>query len=121
MQKRKVRIITFLFVSALLTGISTGSSFAATRSMSAPLPAPSPAPGPSPAPVTYLPSNTSNVLASIQNSQIYGTITNSQTVETVRTINEGLAGTGLVGAAAQAGRFGFTLLKAAFTLWLLAE
>ena len=121
MLKRKVRFIALLVASVLLTGISTGSSFAATRSMATPLPAPSPAPGPSPVPVTYLPSNTSSVLASIQNSQIYGTVTNSQTVETVRAINEGLAGTGLVGAAAQAGRFGFTLLKAAFTLWLLAE
>ena len=70
---------------------------------------PSPAPGPSPTAESVV----------IPNGSRAESILNSDTVQTARSVEQGLANTGLIGAALQTGRHIYPFARYAITLWLL--
>lgn len=86
------------------------------------LPNPSPAPSPTP------PKESSNVSASIsstisaiKDSAIYSAVTNSPSYQAAKSVQEGLANTGLIAAAAQSAKVLYNMAKVAVILWLVSQ
>ena len=85
---------------------------------------PNPSPGPSPTPqkeVQVPSSNISTTISAIKDSALYSTVINSPSYQAAKTIQEGLANTGLIAAAAQSGRVLYNMAKVAVILWLVSQ